>query len=237
MFMNYITSYRFQEPDVSEREQHLWKKNAQSEFNRWAETYDQSILNHLLFHRCYLKFIELILRFYPETDRTLRLLDVGCGTGTFASMLASTSLPVQPMGLDMAERMCQLAREKSIQAGLERKVSFVTGDSEHLPFPDNTLDVITCSNSFHHYPHQEAVLGEFFRVLRPGGRVIIIDGYRDNVIGWLIFDVGVAKAEKSVHHCPAAEIHQMLLNQHYTDVYQEKFGFWCPVLASSAKKP
>jgi SAM-dependent methyltransferase len=151
-------------------------------------------------------------------------------------MVASTSLPVRPIGFDLAERMCQLGHQKSIQAGLEDKVTFITGDSEHMPFADNTFDVVTCSNSFHHYPHQEMVLGEFRRILRPGGRTIVIDGFRDNVIGWLIFDVGVALAEKSVHHCPAAKIRQMLQNQNYTDIYQEKFGFWCPVLASVGTK-
>jgi len=221
---------------VSDKEQHVWKKNAQSEFNRWAETYDKSVLNHLLFHRCYLKFIELILRYYPDPKTPLRLLDVGCGTGTFASMLGATELPVKPMGLDMAERMCQLAKEKSIQAGLDHKVTFITGDSEHLPFPDNTVDIVTCSNSFHHYPHQQVVLDEFYRILRPGGRVIVLDGYRDNFIGWLIFDVGVTFMEKSVHHCSAASIRNMFLKSQYAEVYQEKFGFWCPVLATVGTK-
>jgi len=139
---------------------HHWKHNAQSEFNRWAETYDQSVLNRLLFRRCYLKFLELILKFYPEPDRPLRLLDVGCGTGTFVSMLAGTDLPVVPMGLDMAENMCRIALDKIRQVDPGSAVTFLTGDSEHLPFFDNTFDIVTCSNSFHHYPHQEKVLAE-----------------------------------------------------------------------------
>jgi ubiquinone/menaquinone biosynthesis C-methylase UbiE len=225
-----------QEVCVVDNEQHLWKANAQSEFNRWAQTYDQSVLQRLLFRRCYIKFFELILKYYPQQDRSLRLLDVGCGTGTFASMLGRTSLPVCPTGLDMAQNMCQLAHRKVKQVGLEDKVQFVTADSEQMPFVDNTFDLITCSNSYHHYPHQEKVLAEMLRVLKPGGRVMIMDGYRDNVLGWLIFDLGVGTAEKSVHHCSAAEIRRQLLNQGYGDLYQEKMGFWCPVLVSVAKK-
>jgi ubiquinone/menaquinone biosynthesis C-methylase UbiE len=222
---------------VNERNWHHWKKDAQSEFNRWAATYDQSILNRLLFRRCYLKFIELILKFFPVPDRSLRLLDIGCGTGTFVAMLGQTNLPVHPMGLDMAERMCRLAHEKAAQVNLADRVHFITGDSEHLPFPNNSFDVVTCSNSFHHYPHQNTVLGEIRRILRPGGRVMVLDGFRDNVIGWLIFDVVVAHAEKSVHHCSAREMWESLRDQGYADIYQEKFGFWVPVLASVGTKP
>lgn len=222
---------------MHEREWHIWKKNAQSEFNHWAETYDQSILNHLLFHRCYLKFMEYIVRYYPQHEGTLKLLDVGCGTGTFAAMLAEAGLNVSPTGLDMAERMCQLARAKSREVGLERSIDFVTGDSEHLPFPENCFDMVTCSNSFHHYPHQDKVLREMFRVLKPGGRVVIIDGFRDNIIGWVIFDFGVARVEKSVHHCSALEMLNELGSAGYTEIEQEKFGFWVPVLATTGKKP
>jgi ubiquinone/menaquinone biosynthesis C-methylase UbiE len=222
---------------VHDRESHIWKKNAQSEFNRWAETYDQSVLNHLLFHRCYMKFIEYILRYYSEVESPIRLLDVGCGTGTFVSMLAETGLKVAPIGLDMAERMCQLARGKSHAVGLERSINFVTGDSEHLPFPESSFDMITCSNSFHHYPHQGKVLREMFRILRPGGRVVIIDGFRDNVIGWFLFDVCVASAEKSVHHCAAIEMLNQFGEAGFSDIQQEKFGFWVPVLVTMGQKP
>ena len=222
---------------VHERECHVWKKDAQSEFNHWAETYDRSILNHLLFHRCYLKFIEYIIRYYPRQEVPIKLLDVGCGTGTFAAMLAETNLKVYPTGLDMAERMCQLARVKSQQVGLEQSMDFVTGDSEHLPFPENSFDMITCSNSFHHYPHQDKVLQEMFRVLRPGGRVVILDGFRDNIIGWFLFDVCVTRVEKSVHHCSALEMFNELSSAGYTDIDQEKFGFWVPVLTTTGKKP
>jgi len=66
--------------------------------------------------------------------------------------------------------------------------------------------------------------------------VMVLDGYRDNVIGWLIFDFGVAMMEKSIHHCSAREIREQLRNQGYGEIYQEKMGFWCPVLVSVAQK-
>ncbi len=215
---------------------HQWKSDAQKEFNNWAKTYDKSILNRLLFRRCYMKFIELILRNYPNRSQSLGLIDVGCGTGTFISMLAETSLEIHPFGLDMAESMCKLGVEKARKLGLEKILNFVTADSERIPFEDESFDIITCSNSFHHYPRQDAVLREMHRVLKPGGRVMIIDGYVDNVIGWFVFDYCVAKAEGSVHHCRASELRSKLEAADYTDIYQEKFGFWVPVLATVARK-
>jgi len=227
----------FGDGDLQKHEGHVWKRNAQVEFDRWARTYDQSVLNRLLFRRCYLKFIELILK-HCEIDpvRDLAVLDIGCGTGTFVAMLAQTDLPIRAVGLDMAKKMCETGSAKIEQVGCGDRVDFVTADSEHLPMIDSAFDVVTCSNSFHHYPHRQTVLEQMFRVLKPGGRLIIIDGFRDNVIGWFLFDVCVPFFEKSVHHSSAGEIRELLTSVGFEELSQEKFGFWVPVLATVGRK-
>jgi len=217
---------------------HGRKEYAKQQFERWADTYDQSILQRLLFQRCYLKSMELILRHRAgDGARELVLLDIGCGTGTFLSMLVQAGLAIRPIGLDMAQRMCQIGSEKVGQLDLGGRVTFVVADSEHVPLAEDTFDLVTCSNSFHHYPHQAVVLDQIFRVLKPGGQVIIQDGFRDNVIGWFIFDVCVALVEKSVHHCSAGEMRRLVSACGFNDIYQEKFGLWAPVLATVASKP
>lgn len=222
---------------MAERDGVAWKSHAHEEFQRWAESYDHSVLQKLLFQRCYLKFIEIILNHTEDSSgRPVKLLDIGCGTGTFISMLAETPLPVETVGLDMAARMCQIGARKAGQLGLSDRVRFVVADSEHLPLPSNTFDFVTCANSFHHYPHQDLALKQMLDVLKPGGRLIILDGFRDNVIGWFVFDVCVAMAEKSVHHCPASEMIQLLTDAGFGDIYQEKFGLWAPVLATVGTK-
>jgi len=214
----------------------VWKDQARTEFDRWAETYDQSVLNRLLFRRCYLKFIELILRHCPP-DGYAVLLDIGSGTGTFPAMVAQTALPIRSIALDMAVNMCQIALQKAKHLGLTEKIAVVAADSEHLPFGESTLDVITCANSFHHYPHQDVVLEQMFQALKPGGRLIILDGFRDNVIGWFLFDFCVAHFERTVHHCSASRMQAILAQAGFADILQEKFGFWVPVLATTASKP
>jgi len=226
---------------TAHRDGAVWKTSAKKEFEKWAETYDQSVLQRILFRRCYMKFIELIVKNYDvapgQAVEPMTLLDIGCGTGTFATMLGQIHLPIRPVGLDMAERMCQIATEKTMQLGLNGKVTFVVADSEHIPMPDGAFDIVTCSNSFHHYPHQLTVLKEMRRVLKPGGRLIVLDGFRDNVIGWFVFDVCVTRAEGAVHHCSAAEMRTLYAEAGFVDTWQEKFGLWAPVLATMGRKP
>ena len=85
----------------------------------------------------------------------------------------------------------------------------VRGDSERLPFESGAFDIVTCANSFHHYPRQERAVAEMRRVLRPGGRLMIIDGYRDAPWGWFIYDVCVAGVEGEVHHASARRFREL----------------------------
>ena len=85
----------------------------------------------------------------------------------------------------------------------------VQGDSERLPFPAGAFDVVTCANSFHHYPHQDRAVAEMHRVLRPGGRLMLVDGYRDALWGWFIYDVCVAGVEGDVLHASARRVRNL----------------------------
>src|SRR4029077_11954364 len=101
-------------------------------------------------------------------------------------------------GIDLVNSM--LAGGSERWQALKDQAAAVQGDSERLPFPDGAFDFVTCANSFHHYPHQDRAVAEMHRVLRPGGRLLLIDGYRDAPWGWFIYDVCVAGVEGDVHH-------------------------------------
>ena len=185
------------------RDARTTKALAKKSFEAWAQSYDHSLLNYFLFRPSYYTFLEELAKWQEHGSRTFDVLDVGCGTGTFAGMIAMSNLRTRHVvGLDYAMEMCQQARVKTASRNLESHVQFLHGDSEHLPFADRTFDIITCANSFHHYPHQLTVVREMRRLLRPGGRLMIIDGFRDNVIGWVVFDVIITSIEKSVYHAP-----------------------------------
>ena len=164
-----------------------------------------------------------------------RLLDVGCGTGTLAAMIAA-GLPARIIGLDFVADMCRIGADKAGRIDPHR-VRFLAGDAEHLPFRDRSFDIVTCSNSFHHYPHQDLAVREMFRVLRPGGRLILLDGFRDNVIGWFVFDVCVATVERHVRHAPWWEIKRLLIEAGFVRIRQRKFNLVFPLLLTVAQVP
>jgi len=206
------------------------KALAREEFDSWAGTYDRSLLNRFVFQPSYQMFLEELYRWRKDLGGPFDLLDIGCGTGTFGAMLAASPLPARVVGLDYAPAMCKAASEKARQAGITDTLRFVAADSEHLPFADGSFDAVTCSNSFHHYPHQQEVVRDMRRVLRPGGRLMLIDGFRDNVIGWVVFDVIVAAVEKEVFHAPWSTIHEYFEAAGFREIRHRKFDFCFPLL-------
>ncbi len=203
---------------------------AKEEFDAWAGTYDRSLLNRFMFRPSYLTFLEELYLFRKDDPTPFRLLDIGCGTGTFAGMLVATQLPAEVVGLDYSPAMCQIATTKAVSFGVENRARFVTADSEHLPFADGSFDFVTCSNSFHHYPHQQNVVTEIRRILRPAGRFMLIDGFRDNIIGWVTYDVVIAAVEKHIYHAPWSVIDGYFKTAGFREIRRRKINFWFPLL-------
>ena len=181
--------------------------------------------------------IEEIARWWDSRRRPFTVLDIGCGTGTLAGLVGTSPLPARVVGLDYSQAMCTQAARKAAQAEMSAVARFVTGDSEHLPFADGAFDIITCSNSFHHYPDQQGVVNEMRRLLSPGGRLILIDGFRDNVIGWFVFDVIIAHVEKDVHHAPWSLVHEYFVNAGFSNIRRRKFNIWFPLFATIGDVP
>lgn len=98
------------------------------------------------------------------------VLDIGCGTGAMLSMIISDYKDVQACGIDLSEKMIQKSAEL-----LGQRVKLVVGDSDNLPWVDNSFDLVVCNSSFHHFPEPLKVLEEIKRVLKPNGRIIIAD--------------------------------------------------------------
>lgn len=216
---------------------HETKAAAQRQFDSWAGWYDKSILNRLLFRPGYEVLLEEIVAWRGDDPGAFRLLDVGCGTGTLAGLITGSTLPGTVVGLDYALEMCKNAATKATASGIDRAARFINADSEHLPFADGAFDVVTCANSFHHYPHQQSVIREFARVVRPGGRVMLVDGFRDNVVGWVVFDAGVASFEKGVHHAPWTQVRGFFQDAGLQEVRQRKYGVWAPLLVTIGVRP
>jgi ubiquinone/menaquinone biosynthesis C-methylase UbiE len=102
----------------------------------------------------------------------LDALDVGCGTGFLSLELAARGHRVT--GIDLAPTMLDLARRKAAEAGFG--IRFQEGDAEQAPFPAASFDLAISRHVLWTLPHPEAAIDDWIRVLRPGGRLVVIDG-------------------------------------------------------------
>lgn len=135
-------------------------------FNKQAPVYDDT--NTILYSKYGKISCENIFEFLKDKKYT-KLLDIGCGTGYLIDMLAKVH-EAEYTGVDLSPEMIKQANNKKI-----KNAKFIEGRSDEIPFDDNTFDIITCSQSFHHYPDTDKAMQEAKRVLKPGGLYILSD--------------------------------------------------------------
>jgi ubiquinone/menaquinone biosynthesis C-methylase UbiE len=116
-----------------------------------------------------------ILDLMLPPGRTLAALDVGCGTGFLSFELAARGHPVT--GVDLAPAMIAQARRKAAAGGAA--VAFTEADAERLPFASASFDLVVSRHLLWTLPHPEAAIDEWIRVLRPRGRLVVVDGQFD----------------------------------------------------------
>ena len=106
-------------------------------------------------------------------DRTLHVLDLGCGPGFFSVIFAA--LGCQVTAVDMSAAMIERARQSLEAESLVEKVEFHQGDAASLPFADNTFDLAVSRNITWLMRDPESAYAEWLRVLVPGGRLAVFD--------------------------------------------------------------
>jgi len=109
-----------------------------------------------------------------------RVLEVGCGTGFMACRI-SKEKNCQIQGIDISERMIELARERAKKHNIEDRATFRIADAKNLPFEDNTFDVVF-SQFVISLLDKEKALAEFMRVLKPGGFLGLVEIFKDTLI-------------------------------------------------------
>lgn len=112
-----------------------------------------------------------------QPDGSDRMLDVGTGTGIVAREVAKTTgASLQVLGVDLSDGMLDVANARAAADGVSRQVTFRRMDAEALSLDDHSFDVVTSLFALAHFPNPGSALKEMYRVLRPGGRVVVAIG-------------------------------------------------------------
>lgn len=115
------------------------------------------------------KVVKIVGENNPKT-----ILDIATGTGDLAIMMCDLK-PEKIIGLDISEGMLDVGKQKIAKQNLSKIIEMVVGDSESIPFEDNTFDAITVSFGVRNFANLDKGLQEIKRVLKPNGTFVILE--------------------------------------------------------------
>lgn len=142
-------------------------------FDRIASTYDP--LNRVLSMGIDNSWRKKVGRYLPENP-SIDLLDLATGTGDQLIALCRQDARIaSAVGMDMSEGMLAIGREKLNKLTLKQPAELLTGDATEIPAEDNSFDAVTISFGIRNVEDVSRALKEMYRVLRPGGRALILE--------------------------------------------------------------
>ena len=147
------------------------KEQVAEMFNSISKKYD--FLNHFLSLGIDIRWRKKAIKLLKK-DNPKHILDIATGTADFA--IESLSLkPEKVTGVDISEGMLSVGREKLKKKSLDHIIQLELGDSEKLLFEDNKFDAVIVSFGVRNFAHLEKGLADMYRVLKPGGKTVIVE--------------------------------------------------------------
>ncbi len=147
------------------------KEQVTEMFDNISGNYD--FMNRVMTFGLDVKWRKKVVKMVAET-KPEKILDIATGTGDFAIMLAEIK-PKKIVGLDISRGMLEVGKKKVKQKGLDDLIEMVWGDSENLPFEDNTFDAVTVGFGVRNFENLDKGLSEINRVLKPGGIFVVLE--------------------------------------------------------------
>ena len=168
-----------------------YKQLSIKEFTQAAKIYDSGHAG--IYEMCKDDYPPILAELEKEPFHDV--LDCGCGTGPMLELIHQKYPDKHYIGLDLTPEMIKVAQAKKLS-----NTEFIVGDSENLPFAEDSFDAVICSNSFHHYPNPQAFFNSVKRCLRPGGRLILRDVTSDNrLLLWFMDNIELPIANMLGH--------------------------------------
>ncbi len=147
------------------------KEEVAQMFDNISGNYDQ--LNRMISFGADVKWRKKVLQMVKEA-KPQSILDIATGTGDLAILFAQTDAK-RIVGLDISVGMLEVGKQKIKQLKLDHRIEMLVGDSEKLPFPDGSFDVVTVSFGIRNFENLTQGLSEILRVLAPQGQLIVLE--------------------------------------------------------------
>ncbi len=147
------------------------KEQVKKMFDNISNEYDS--LNRVISFGIDVKWRKKVVKLVGET-KPETILDIATGTGDLAINLVETNAK-KIVGLDISDGMLEVGRQKIKKKHIDNIIEMVVGDSEDLPFEDNSFDAITVAFGIRNFEHLQKGLSEILRVLKPNGIFVILE--------------------------------------------------------------
>lgn len=147
------------------------KKQVEQMFDNISDNYDG--LNRVISFGTDVKWRKKVVALVKATNPE-SVLDIATGTGDLAIQMVPTHAS-RIVGLDLSEGMLKVGRKKIAAKDLQDKIEMIQGDSEALPFEENSFDAITVAFGVRNFEDLEKGLSEIYRVLKPGGIFVVLE--------------------------------------------------------------
>jgi demethylmenaquinone methyltransferase/2-methoxy-6-polyprenyl-1,4-benzoquinol methylase len=155
------------------------KEQVAEMFDALADRYD--LMNRMLSCGIDVKWRKKAIE-QLKTDQPQQVLDVATGTADMAIIAWQQLRPEKVIGIDISEQMLEIGRKKVEKERLTHFIQLQTGDSETINFTDDSFDAVMVAFGVRNFEHLENGLSEMLRVLRPGGKLVVLEFSRPRTI-------------------------------------------------------
>jgi ubiquinone/menaquinone biosynthesis C-methylase UbiE len=214
---------------------------AESEFKMAdASSYDDAAADFDLLTDRYSRTMARDLAQRVGAGRRKTVIDMGCGTGLVAfEVIAASGDATRVIGIDLSNGMLSAARARLAKEGPADRLSFASGDAEALDLPDGAADGYVSLHAFRHFPNPDKAALEAFRILEPGGRIVVAIGSRPRILTAKGVSRAVAalfrtlRERRGLEVCACFQI-EKLVDEHLKSVPEVEVAGWSSGLSETS---